>query len=319
MSEGGWPLDQRSVESGPVIARFSQLTADRPTRIAVLSDLHLSEDEFGTSRLLHRTRDRLNAVVESLNGQQLDGVLFNGDLVQNGTVAEFDAFDRIIENLEWPLYAVPGNHDLIERGETSDTQLTLSEFERRYTPSSLPYRERVGGVDLIGLSSNASERGELTTSYSGHVSKRSLDWLKNTLRDVDSPLVAVHHTLDLVRDRYRTEQKRLPIENGGCPEFENAGAVADVMADAGEQIIFSGHLHVPTVVQTDALSEFTLPPLGPYPCGYTILDIGAQGTTATFHAVTNHELQAEALGYGLENDRVLLAAARMSKLPLGDE
>jgi DNA repair exonuclease SbcCD nuclease subunit len=311
--------DGRSVESGPVIARFSELTADRPTRIAILSDLHLSEDEFGTARVLHRTRDRLNAVVESLNGQRLDGVLFNGDLVQNGTVAEFDAFDRAVKTLECPLYAIPGNHDLIERKETSGTQLTLSEFEHRYTPSSLPYRERVGGIDLIGLSSNASERGELTTSYRGRVSERSLDWLETTLGDVDSPLVAVHHTLDLVRNRYLTEQKRLPLENGGCPEFENAGAVADVLADAGEQIIFSGHLHVPTLVQTDTLSEFTLPPLGPYPCGYTILDIDADGTTATFHAVTNHELQAEALGYGLESDRVLLAATHMSKLLLGDK
>ncbi len=298
-----------------VLGYFATPTAETRTRIAVVSDLHLSTSGVGTPRVFHRTGERLRRVVTSLNRNELDAVVFNGDLVQNGTRAEHDAFDRIVADLDPPLFAVPGNHDLID-GDGAGTPLTLPEFQRRYAPASFPYRVQIGGVDLIGLNSNASTRETLTDSYTGRLSRSTLEWLDETLDAADSPLVAVHHTLETVRRRYRNERKQLPVENGGCPAFETADELADVLATNGDALVVTGHLHVPTVVRSGGITEFTLPPLGPYPCGYTVLDVGRRGTVASFHSAATHARQAEALGLGRENDRVLLAAARMSNLPL---
>lgn len=301
---------------GAVLGRFARPATDRRTRIAVLSDLHLSVDEHGTWRVSHRTEERLEAVVASLNDLDLDAVLFNGDLVQSGARAEFDAFDRVVETLEAPFFAVPGNHDLVER---EDDQLTLPEFERRYTPGRLPYHRRVGGVDLVGLSSNASTEASLAPSYEGRLSAETLSWLEDTLAGADCPLVTVHHTLDPVREVYRTEQERFPVENGGSPGFSNAEELVDVLAGTGAPLVLTGHLHFPAVARAGPVREFTLPSLGPFPCGYTVFDVSERGTTATFCPVADGEGQIEALGYGLDQDRVLLAAARLANLPLVDD
>jgi 3',5'-cyclic AMP phosphodiesterase CpdA len=302
-----------------ILGSFTRPATENHTRVAFVSDLHLSTRGYGTSRALHRTEERLEQVVASLNEDRLDAVVFNGDLVQNGRKAEYDAFDRIVADLDPPLFAVPGNHDLIDRGDGSTSQLTLPEFERRYAPTPFPYRVRIGGVDLIGLSSNASTRAALTDSYSGRVSPSTLEWLSGAMSEATCPIVSVHHTLETAREQYRNEQERLPLENGDCPAFENDAELISVLGEASDPLVVTGHLHVPTVVRSTSVTEFTLPPLGPYPCGYTVLDVGSQGTVASFQSACTYERQAEALALGHESDRTLLAAARMSNLPLATD
>lgn len=302
-----------------VLGRFARPEADQRTRLAVVSDLHLSLNEHGTWRVSHRTEERLEAAVRSLNEQELDSVLFNGDLVQSGERPEFEAFDRIIKGVEAPFFAVPENHDLIDWDGTSDSNLTLPEFERRYVPDELPYQKRVGGVDLIALNSNTSTEESVTDSFEGRLSSETLAWLDDVLDDADCPLVAVHHALDPVRDFYRSAQEQYPIENGGSPGFANAAALVDVLAEHDVPLVLSGHLHFPAVVRAGSVREFTLPPLGPFPGGYTVFDVDEHGTTARFHPVADRKDRIEALGYGLDHDRVLLAAAQHAGLPLVDD
>ena len=111
----------------------------------------------------------------------------------------------------------------------------------------------------------------------------------------------------------------MPLENGDCPAFENDDELVGVLGGASEPLVVTGHLHVPTVVRSAGVTEFTLPPLGPYPCGYTVLDVGSQGTVASFHSACTYARQAEALALGRENDRTVLAATRMSNLPLATD
>ena len=99
-------------------------------------------------------------------------------------------------------------------------------------------------------------------------------------------------------------------------QFETADELADILATNGDALVVTGHLHVPMVVRSGRVTEFTLLPFGPYPCGYTLLDVGRRGTVASFHSAATHARQAEALGLGRENNRVLFAATRMSSLPL---
>lgn len=311
--------------SDPVLARFARPTAETSTRIAVLSDLHLSVEETGTWRVSHRTEERFEATVESLNRTaDLDAVCFVGDLVQSGTRAEYEAFDRILAGLEVPFYAVPGNHDLLV--DDSRETLSLSEFERRYTPGELPYHQRIGGVDLLALNSNRSTRDSLAESYTGRLEPETLEWLAERLETVSNPLVVVHHNLPGTRDLLWDSLEQLPV-SGGSPDFENADELVDVLEGDGSKtadgtvgpLVLTGHLHFPAVTATRGVREFTLPSLGPYPNAYTILEIDERGTTATMRSVSDYEERLESFTHGFEQCRVMLAAAQLAGLPLVDD
>ena len=304
--------------SGPVLGRFSNLTASEPTRLAVCSDLHLSVDAQGTWRVSHRTQERLEAAVASLNRQSLDGVVFNGDLVQYGTRAEYEAFDRIIDALEVPFVAIPGNHDLTQFGP--GPKRTLSEFERRYTPGELPYRTRIGGIDLLALNSNQSTHDSIAETYVGRLDDRTLEWLSTQLASADHPLVAVHHNLPGTRAMLTAATADFDVEDGS-PRFENADELVAVLENApgSPPLVVTGHVHFPAVERTGAVREFTLPALGPYPGAYTVFEVTETGATATLHSVLDHDARIEALASGLENCRVLLAASQLAGVPLVED
>ena len=300
----------------PIMARFREPTADTPTRLAVLADLHLNVTDHGSWRVSHRTVARFERTVESLNNQEFDAVVFIGDLVDSGTRAEFEAFDRILAGLDHPFVAIPGNHDLIDWHD--EGKPGLASFEDRYTPEPLPYHARIGGIDLLAMNSNQSTHQETAASYTGRIEPSSLAWLEAQLDAVAHPLVVVHHNLPGIRELYAETADALET-SVGSPGFETAADTLATLQRGHAPLVLNGHLHFPAVVTRDGVREFTLPPLGPYPCGYTTFDIDTDGTIARFHGVATYDGRMEAFDLGYEKDRVRIAAAQLAGLPLVDE
>ena len=305
-----------SAEAAPIVARFAAPTAAESTSIAVLSDLHLSVDGMGSWRVSHRTIDRLEAAITRLNAVDVDAVLFAGDLVNDALRRQFDVFDERLEALRHPFYAIPGNHDLFDWGDGES--LGFREFERRYTPGRLPVHERIGGIDLIAMSSNPSTRADLASTWDGHVSEEDLAWLGERLAAAASPVVAIHHALAGTRELWQSSLERLPVD-GGSPEFSNGDAFLDVLQSAGAPLVLTGHLHFPAVVNLNGVREYTLPSLGPYPSGITYVECGPQGTVVRFESVADYEERVEAFVHGIDHNRVQISAAQLAGLPLVDE
>ncbi len=79
--------------------------------IAQISDLHVTTEDaprrlVDTSATLRRAVDVLNTMAP-----RPDCVLVTGDLVDNGTDAEYKILFGILNDVELPLYMLPGNHD----------------------------------------------------------------------------------------------------------------------------------------------------------------------------------------------------------------
>jgi hypothetical protein len=76
-------------------------------------------------------------------------VLVVGDLIENGTAAEFDAYQAAINRLQVPSYAIAGNHDLADSagsmGQTQAWGLWKKYFGRRY------YSFDFGSYHVTGL------------------------------------------------------------------------------------------------------------------------------------------------------------------------
>ena len=79
--------------------------------IAQISDLHITTEDASAWSV--DTSATLRRAVEVLNSMEPrpDCVLATGDLVDNGTDAEYKILFTILEALELPLYILPGNHD----------------------------------------------------------------------------------------------------------------------------------------------------------------------------------------------------------------
>lgn len=153
--------------------------------IAQISDLHVT-----TAAKLYRhvdTQGLLAAAIAHLNRlhPQPDLVLATGDLVDEGTVAEYETLARLLAPLQMPLYLALGNHD--------NREAFRQVFgDRPYVPPSGPVQYAIAGYDypvrllvLDTLVPGASH---------GALSMESLDWLADQLTGDRRPtLVALHH------------------------------------------------------------------------------------------------------------------------------
>ncbi|WP_202593815.1 metallophosphoesterase family protein [Halolamina rubra] len=131
MADG--PVDHSGSAPGNVMARLDRPRSDERTRIAVVADPHVSTREEGTSKLFEHTETHLENAVADINDREVDYTLCVGDITKDGERWNYDAADEILNDLETPFRAVPGNHDVQKEGYDHEN-LPLAEFEDRYTP-----------------------------------------------------------------------------------------------------------------------------------------------------------------------------------------
>ncbi|WP_435332935.1 metallophosphoesterase family protein [Haloarchaeobius sp. TZWWS8] len=276
-----------------LLARFSEPTANRPTRIAVVSDVHLSTRETGTWKAFHRTESLLRRAVADLNDHDLDGVVFAGDLTENGATSDFELVSEILSDLEHEFVAVPGNHDAPKTFDEHPVP-SLSRFEREYTPGGLPFHVEFGGVDVLALNTAAAPDGSLDDTHEGWVSPDQREWLAETFPEVDAPLVVGHHNLPGLLDATGGRSWR-----GSFPMRE-AEAFGETLARIGAPLYLSGHLHVPAVAETAGVRELVAPALCSFPQAYLVLDVGPAGTSVWHVPVATREDATEALSLAHE-------------------
>ena len=154
--------------------------------IAQISDCHIVEPGTLFADRVDSAAG-LRAAVESINALELqpDIVLATGDLVNDGTSAQYDRFDALIADLRAPLVPLPGNHD--DRREL-----------RRRHPDALPTGGDDTPIDHV-LDSGEVRVVCLDTTipgrHDGRLTEPQLAWLDATLSAApDRPtIVAQHH------------------------------------------------------------------------------------------------------------------------------
>ncbi len=128
--------------------------ADAPTRIALISDMHVMLDPTNNQQRLYPLR--LAKTVEAVNAANVDLVLAAGDLTEYGTDEAFAEFRRRVRGLTAPLLLTPGNHDIgnkILRGGKKDAVNfgRLRRYELNFGRSY--YAREIAGVRVIGVNS----------------------------------------------------------------------------------------------------------------------------------------------------------------------
>ena len=308
--------DGREPTAGPLLARFARPRTDEPTTLAVIADAHVSVDGEGSWKVYHRSESLLGTALDDAAARGVDAVVFAGDLTRDGARTDFETVERLVRDCPVPTFAVPGNHDVPKAFDDHDVP-SVREFEDAFTPDGLPFREHVGGVDLIGLNSASSPDGSLAGTHDGAISGGEVAWLDATLADADTPVVVSHHNLPgLLETEAFAWRSSFPVGN--------AGELVEVLARHDAPLHVSGHLHVPAVAESRGVRELVCPALCSFPQAYLVVTVDESGTTVRLAPAADEEGVAESYVLALDDTArsqavAELVADQLRALPLVEE
>lgn len=192
--------------------------------------LHISDVHFGCE---HKRAVEAALAYAHETPNQL--VLVSGDITQKGYGREFAAAGAWLKRLPEPVFVIVGNHDVPYWDGPARLFYPWRAFERATGHPAHDHEHRGDGLMVRGV---VTARGvQLRLNWSKGVidldqTRRAAEALKaaapGTLR-----ILACHHPL---------------IEMIGTPmtgEVRRGDAAASIFADAGVDLIMSGHVHVP--------------------------------------------------------------------------
>jgi 3',5'-cyclic AMP phosphodiesterase CpdA len=150
---------------------------------------HLSDTHFTTGPLASEPAQRGYEALSRVRALDPlpDCVLITGDLADHGNPAEYEAARELLQTLDIPVHAIPGNHDNAEtmlQALSGTPYVRAAKEERRCY-----YRVDYPGLRLLCCDSSVPGR------HDGELGPAQLGWLDSELRrDPEVPaIVALHH------------------------------------------------------------------------------------------------------------------------------
>ncbi len=193
-------------------------------RALAVSDLH-----FGTE-----DRAALAAAANFAREFAPDLIMVAGDVTTSGRRVEMEAAAEWLSSLPAPIVATPGNHDVPYWNLFSRIAAPWRRFDRAIGPPHAPPRER---LLVRSLSTARGMQARLDWSLGrvsmGDVADIAADFA--TAPPATLRIVLAHHPL------------HPPLRDDGRARTHRGPEAAQALAQAGADLIVSGHLHVPFV------------------------------------------------------------------------
>jgi hypothetical protein len=245
-------------------------------RFAVVSDPHIAVPETiwehpNRFHLVEVSTAALEQVLTHLSRLDLDFLLVPGDLTQHGEPANHRWLAARLQQLPYPVYVVPGNHDIVHWSGT-DKAIAAAEFPHYYRQfgysdlQQLDYtQELCPGLRLVGLNSNTFGGQGENLGY-GYLDSDQMHWLKDVLVSCpdDLIMVMIHHNVI----------EHLPGQAshgmGRRYMLANAPELLQILHSTGVPLIFTGHLHIQDIACWKGIYEVTTGSLVSYPHPYRI-------------------------------------------------
>lgn len=186
--------------------------------------LHLSDIHFGAvdARLV----EPMIALAHELHP---DVTVISGDLTQRARSDQFAAASAFIDRLPGPVLCVPGNHDM-----------PLWNLALRLVAPFSRYRRAIGDMLEPGLTLPGTILHGLNTANplvwkSGRLRRASIDLLERSFSAAPPGtmrIVVMHHA-------------PVPAADGTPADMAHSPAVLHALAQAGADVVLSGHTHMP--------------------------------------------------------------------------
>lgn len=296
---------------------------DAPLKIAVISDIHYMDEslvtagkamtsyEQSTGRNVNELHLVLDVVWNDLSREKPDLLLITGDIANHGERQSHLAIIRKLGLLQKQgiiIRVIPGNHDVnipdakAYRGDKSYPvpSVTKEEFADIYADfgysdaverdsSSLSYLSSINdSVWLLGIDACRYDEHATTSVSGGRIRSNTSRWIKDILRDAERKGVIVlgmmHHGLI----------EHMPYQAAFFPQYliEEWQQHADSLAEAGLQIVFTGHFHANDITLRatstgKVIYDIETASLAQYPFAYRIVTMDRTGLSIDTRFVTS--------------------------------
>lgn len=241
--------------------------SQRPfVRFAHLTDLHfttLAQSRYPTTNTV------LEAAIDDLNSQDLDFVLFTGDLFHfpERIGHEIDAMLAALSRLKHPFYVGFGNHDVEGYHVDERKRFLMRELNDHGLSRGMPYYHvaPAPGIRLIMLDSTDTDDSHYLT-WRGRFSQTQADWLSDTLSNSRNELaiIGVHHP------------PITPYPLMGSLKFEAAdqGRLRSAIESYSHvPLVLCGHYHISSSAPFASTRVLTGPSLVEHPHQYRVLEV----------------------------------------------
>jgi 3',5'-cyclic AMP phosphodiesterase CpdA len=224
--------------------------------------LHMTDIHFGAENTLAAA-----AAADYAHGEPFDLLVLSGDVTQDGRPIEFEAAARWYRALPGPKMVTPGNHDIpqVHLARLFDP---FGRYEKRFGPAGSAWFDSPG---LAVRAFNTARGTQLRPNWSkgalapGQARAVAADLAKaepGTLR-----VAVCHHPL-------------VEVPHGPMTGRVVGGpAGARLLAEAGVDLILSGHVHTPFAFALPYADERT------YSVGAATLSLRERGTPAGFNVI----------------------------------
>lgn len=187
-------------------------------RVLHVSDLHIGR---------HETPQTFGALRELATRIEPELLIASGDMAHRGRPAQLERAGELLRELDLPLLAVPGNHDIPYSFPARFTR-TFTEWERVFGSTEPVYSS--ARLFVLGLNSVRPWRqqgGSLSPGRLAGAAARLGDAPAGVLR-----IVALHH--HLAAPPWRAKRKR---------PLRGRQHVLQTLAAAGAELVVGGHVH----------------------------------------------------------------------------
>lgn len=233
-------------------------------KFAQVSDVHFLENGSNTTfKMIGESPRLLDDAIEQINEQNdLDFVMFTGDLIDKSFEKELRAVLPHVEKLNTPWYFAFGNHDRCVGGYlTTDVYLKmLNEVNKNYKFKKAYYSfEPKKSYKVIVLDDIITN--EITSN--GFIDEVQLKWLKNELDKSKNDTVLIFMHVPLIEPFASPNHK-----------LRNASQVISLIESYKNPIgVFQGHYHATKVTQHNNVLYVSTPALVSYPNAFRVVNV----------------------------------------------
>lgn len=278
-------------------------------KIAVLTDLHylspklavegdaLSAYERVTARNVKDLNEVFDNVIANLLKEKIDILLVTGDITNHGEKKSHEDFIEKILTLHdsgTRIFVTPGNHDINIQNpkaylgvEPSTTEnITKEEFAELYRlfgynealkrdSASLSYLSVLNEKTwLLSIDTNRYDEYETGYKSGGRIRPQTMEWTVRILEEAENKGIRVlgmmHHGL--------VEHMQYQSTFFSDYLIEDWQEISDMLADAGLEVVFTGHFHSNDITSRVSLAgnivyDIETASLAQYPFVYRIMKL----------------------------------------------
>lgn len=324
-------------------------------KIAVITDIHflskklastgtaLTTFENTTGRNIDDLHSVLNTVINDLIKEEIDVLFITGDLSNHGELQSHIDFIEKLKHLKDSgirIFVTPGNHDInipdskryIGNESIAVASVTDDEFEQLYDSygfgdvlyrdeSSLSYVAEINkDVWLLSIDANRYDENINSSITGGRIRNETMIWALQILQVAQDKGVRVlgmmHHGL----------VEHMPFQSAFFSDYliEDWRNKADSLADAGLNIIFTGHFHSNDITlhkspSGNIIYDVETASLSQYPFVYRVMNLTDSTLSIESRFITsipaNSNLEEE-YRYKVEEITRRVAVSRLNALGL---